>query len=69
MTRNPRRHALCLLLALSLLSACAGTETGEVSPCHGRFRAEGRYFATLAQSDGSTVVVSTKTGPAPGCAG
>lgn len=69
MTRNPRRHALCLLLAFSVLPACAGTETGEVSPCHGRFRAEGRYFATLTQSDGSTVVVSTKAGPAPGCAG
>ena len=47
------------LLGLTILSACAGVETGAVSPCHGQFRAEGKYFAAHEQSDGTTVVVTT----------
>ena len=36
---------LLLLVGLTALSACEGVETGAVSPCHGQFRAEGKYFA------------------------
>ena len=56
------------LLGLSLLSACAGVETGAVSPCHGQFRAEGKYFAAREQSDGTTVIVSTMNAPDARCA-
>ena len=56
------------LLGLSLLSACAGVETGAVSPCHGQFRAEGKYFAAREQSDGTTVIVSTMNAPDAPCA-
>lgn len=52
-----------LLLGLGVLSACDGVETGAVSPCHGQFRAEGKYFATKTQGDGSRIVVSTMSAP------
>ena len=54
---------LVLLLGLAVLSACDGVETGSVSPCHGQFRAEGKYFAARTQSDGTRVVVSTMSAP------
>lgn len=54
---------LTLLLGLAALAACDGVETGAVSPCHGQFRAEGKYFAARTQSDGSRVVVSTMSAP------
>ena len=58
-----------LLLGLAMLSGCDGVETGEVSPCHGQFRAEGKYFATRSESDGSRIVVSTMSAPnSTGCA-
>lgn len=63
--------ALCrlpFLLGVLLLSACTGVETGAVSPCHGQFRAEGKYFAAKTTADGSTVVVSTMNAPETGCA-
>ena len=56
------------LLGFTLLSACAAVETGAVSPCHGQFRAEGKYFAAREQSDGTTVIVSTKNAPDALCA-
>jgi hypothetical protein len=56
------------LLGLTLLSACAGVETGAVSPCHGQFRAEGKYFTAREQSDGTTVIVSTMNAPEAPCA-
>jgi len=56
------------LLGLTLLSACAGVETGAVSPCHGQFRAEGKYFTAREQSDGTTVIVSTMNAPDTPCA-
>ena len=53
---NRRNRLIPLsLLGLTLLSACAGVETGAVSPCHGQFRAEGKYYAAREQSDGTTV--------------
>ena len=55
------------LLGLTLLSACAGVETGAVSPCHGQFRAEGKYFTAREQSDGTTVIVSTMNAPDVRC--
>ena len=55
-------------LGLTFLSACAGVETGAVSPCHGQFRAEGKYFAAREQSDGTTVIVSTMNAPDATCA-
>lgn len=58
---------LCLLLVLAALSACDGVETGAVSPCHGQFRAEGKYFAARSQTDGSRVVVSTMSAPTTAC--
>jgi hypothetical protein len=64
--RNILRTALTpllRLLAVAALSACSGVETGAVSPCHGQFRAEGKYFAARTQSDGSRVVVSTMSSP------
>jgi hypothetical protein len=66
-TRRNRPMPLSLL-GLALLSACAGVETGAVSPCHGQFRAEGKYFAAREQSDGTTVIVSTKNAPDALCA-
>ena len=54
-------------LLLALLAACSGVETGSVSPCHGQFRAMGKYFAAKATSDGSTIVVSTMNTPQTGC--
>ena len=56
------------LLGLTILSACAGVETGAVSPCHGQFRAEGKYFVAREQSDGTTVIVSTMNAPDAPCA-
>ena len=67
MTRRNRLIPLSLL-GLTLLSACAGVETGAVSPCHGQFRAEGKYFTAREQSDGTTVVVSTMNAPDATCA-
>lgn len=58
---------LFLLVGLMALSACEGVETGAVSPCHGQFRAEGKYFAARTQSDGSRVVVSTMSSPTVAC--
>lgn len=70
MTPPKTIHVAILLLGLCVLSACDGVETGAVSPCHGQFRAEGKYFTTKTQSDGSRVVVSTMSAPAAaGCAG
>ena len=66
-TLAPNLRGVCrpqlLLLVLTALSACDGVETGAVSPCHGQFRAEGKYFAARTQSDGSRVVVSTMSAP------
>ena len=56
-----------LLSSIAVLSACGGVETGAVSPCHGQFRAEGKYFAARTQSDGSRVVVSTMNAPTVAC--
>ena len=56
------------LLGFTLLSACAGVETGAVSPCHGQFRAEGKYFVAREQSDGTTVIVSAMNAPDAPCA-
>ena len=58
---------LSLLFGLMALSACEGIETGAVSPCHGQFRAEGKYFAARTQTDGSRVVVSTMSAPTVAC--
>lgn len=58
---------LILLVGLAALSACEGVETGAVSPCHGQFRAEGKYFAARTQTDGSRVVVSTMSAPTVAC--
>ncbi len=58
-----RFRSLAVLLGMAAVSACSGVETGAVSPCHGQFRAEGKYFATHTQSDGSRVVVSTMSAP------
>ena len=67
MTRRNRLIPLSLL-GITLLSACAGVETGAVSPCHGQFRAEGKYFSAREQSDGTTVIVSTMNAPDAPCA-
>jgi hypothetical protein len=66
-TRRNRLTPLSLF-GLTFLSACAGVETGAVSPCHGQFRAEGKYFAAREQSDGTRVVVSTMNAPDATCA-
>jgi hypothetical protein len=66
-TRHDRLIPI-FLLGITLLSACAGVETGAVSPCHGQFRAEGKYFAAREQSDGTTIIVSTKNAPDAPCA-
>jgi hypothetical protein len=58
---------LLLLVSFAALSACEGVETGAVSPCHGQFRAEGKYFAARTQTDGSRVVVSTMSAPTVAC--
>lgn len=69
MTRPTTIRIAALLLGLAVLSACDGVETGAVSPCHGQFRAEGKYFATKTQGDGSRIVVSTMSAPnSNGCA-
>lgn len=64
---GPSLRPLLLLVGLAVLSACEGVETGAVSPCHGQFRAEGKYFAARTQSDGSRVVVSTMSAPTAAC--
>lgn len=61
------RPGLGPFVLLGLLAACAGVETGTVSPCHGQFRAEGKYFAARETADGSTIVVSTMNAPQTGC--
>ena len=66
-TRRLALRPLVLLLAVAALAACEGVETGAVSPCHGQFRAEGKYFAARTQSDGSRVVVSTMSAPTVAC--
>ena len=58
---------LLLLVGLAALSACEGVETGAISPCHGQFRAEGKYFAARTHTDGSRVVVSTMSAPTVTC--
>ena len=58
---------LFLLVSLAALSACEGVETGAISPCHGQFRAEGKYFAARTQTDGSRVVISTMSAPTVAC--
>ena len=60
-------RSLLLLVGLTALSACEGVETGAASPCHGQFHAQGKYFATRTQSDGSRVVVSTMSAPTVAC--
>ena len=63
-------RTIFMLFGVAALSACEGVETGAVSPCHGQFRAEGKYFAARSQSDGSRIVVSTMSAPDTlGCAG
>jgi len=57
-----------LTFGLSLLAACTGVETGAVSPCHGQFRAMGKYFAARETADGSTIIVSTMNAPQSDCA-
>ena len=64
---GPSLRPLLLLVGLMALSACEGVETGAVSPCHGQFRAEGKYFAARTQTDGSRVVVSTMSAPTVAC--
>ena len=55
------------LVTLLLVSACtAGVTTGQKSPCHGSFRAEGKYFTAGKTASGQTVVVSTMNRP-DGC--
>jgi len=65
---RPALRTLLFLFGATTLSACAGVETGAVSPCHGQFRAKGTYFRTIEQSDGSRVVVSTMNALATTCA-
>jgi hypothetical protein len=65
--RSRLARPVLLLIGLAALSACDGVETGAVSPCHGQFRAEGKYFAARTQSDGSRVVVSTMSAPTVAC--
>ncbi len=67
LTLGPSLRPLLLLVGLTALSACEGVETGAVSPCHGQFRAEGKYFAARTQSDGSRIVVSTMSAPTVTC--
>ena len=67
LTLGPSLRPLLLLVGLTALSGCEGVETGAVSPCHGQFRAEGKYFAARTQSDGSRIVVSTMSAPTVTC--
>ena len=60
-------RSVLLLVSIAALTGCDGVETGAVSPCHGQFRAEGKYFAARTQSDGSRVVVSTMSAPTAAC--
>ena len=69
MTLRSAHRRLTFLVGLSFLAACTGVETGAVSPCHGQFRAEGKYFAARQTADGSNIVVSTMSAPKTGCAG
>lgn len=66
----PRKalRALVPLLGLLSLAACDGVETGAVSPCHGQFRAEGKYFATRTTAEGAHIAVSTMSAPNSACA-
>ena len=57
-----------LTFGLSLLAACTGVETGAVSPCHGQFRAMGKFIAARETADGATIVVSTMNAPQTDCA-
>ena len=61
-------RALIPLFGLALLAACDGVETGAVSPCHGQFRAEGKYFATRTTAEGAHIAVSTMSAPNSACA-
>lgn len=67
LTLGPSLRPLLLLVGLAALTACEGVETGAISPCHGQFRAEGKYFAARTQTDGSRVVVSTMSAPTVAC--
>lgn len=67
LTLGASLRPLLLLVGLMALSACEGVETGAISPCHGQFRAEGKYFAARTQTDGSRVVVSTMSAPTVAC--
>ena len=67
LTLGASLRPLLLLVGLAALSACEGVETGAVSPCHGQFRAEGKYFAARTQTDGSRVVISTMSAPTVAC--
>lgn len=67
LTLGPSLRPLLLLVGLMALSACEGVETGAISPCHGQFRAEGKYFAARTHTDGSRVVVSTMSAPTVTC--
>lgn len=67
LTLGASLRPLLLLVGLMALSACEGVETGAISPCHGQFRAEGKYFAARTQTDGSRVVVSTMSAPTIAC--
>ena len=67
LTLGASLRPLLLLVGLAALTACEGVETGAVSPCHGQFHAEGKYFAARTQSDGSRVVVSTMSAPTVAC--
>lgn len=57
-----------LLLSTAILAGCDGVPTGKLSPCHGQFRAEGKYFTRGVTADGTPVVLSTKS-TTLGCAG
>lgn len=67
LTLGASLRPLLLLVGLMALSACEGVETGAISPCHGQFRAEGKYFAARTHTDGSRVVVSTMSAPTVTC--
>jgi hypothetical protein len=55
------RATISLVMVLGVLSACSGVPTGQRSPCHGTFRAEGQFFQTRQTSDGTPMVVSVST--------
>lgn len=68
MTLRPIVRPLVLTLGLAALAACAGVETGAVSPCHGQFRAEGSYVPAPTQGNGSMAAVSRMNSSLTGCA-